>query len=179
VEFLVGFDVNVPDGAARAEVEERLSNEAATAAKLAEEGHLIRIWKPPVAPGEAKALGLYRADSRRQLDGLLGALPLADWMRVTVTALEPHPNDPANGRPDTFELPGPRLTPVYRLQATLGAPLDLGDTAQTDAGDLFNVQSRSVRHGSAEVLARLARGEDVDASEYTFRTSTTMPRSPP
>jgi Protein of unknown function (DUF3237) len=29
-----------------------------------------------------------------------------------------------------------------------------------------------VRHGSAEVLARLGRGEDVDASEYTFRTST-------
>jgi hypothetical protein len=34
------------------------------------------------------------------------------------------------------------------------------------------VQSRGVRHGSAEVLARLASGEDVDASEYTFRTST-------
>jgi hypothetical protein len=29
-----------------------------------------------------------------------------------------------------------------------------------------------VRHGSAEVLARLGRDEDVDASEYTFRTST-------
>jgi hypothetical protein len=29
-----------------------------------------------------------------------------------------------------------------------------------------------VRHGSAEVLARLGRGADVDASEYTFRTST-------
>ncbi len=26
--------------------------------------------------------------------------------------------------------------------------------------------------GSAEVLARLGRGEEVDASEYTFRTST-------
>ncbi|MFZ0042209.1 MAG: DUF3237 family protein, partial [Solirubrobacteraceae bacterium] len=34
------------------------------------------------------------------------------------------------------------------------------------------VQSRSIRHGSTEVLARLARGEDVDPSEYTFRTST-------
>jgi hypothetical protein len=34
VEFLVGFDVNVPDGAARPEVEERLSYEAAAAAKL-------------------------------------------------------------------------------------------------------------------------------------------------
>jgi hypothetical protein len=29
-----------------------------------------------------------------------------------------------------------------------------------------------VRHGTAEVLARLARGEDVDPSEYTFRTAT-------
>ena len=25
----------------------------------------------------------------------LGALPLYDWMRVTITSLEPHPNDPA------------------------------------------------------------------------------------
>jgi hypothetical protein len=33
------------------------------------------------------------------------------------------------------------------------------------------VRSRGVRHGSAEVLGRLARGEDVDASEYVFRTS--------
>lgn len=75
MEFLVEFDVNVPDGAARSEVEERQSSEAAGAAKLVDEGHLIRIWKPPVAPGEAKALGLYHADSQTQLDGLLGALP--------------------------------------------------------------------------------------------------------
>ena len=37
---------------------------------------------------------------------------------------------------------------------------------------LLYVQSRGVRHGSPEVLERLGRGEDVDASEYTFRTST-------
>jgi hypothetical protein len=29
-----------------------------------------------------------------------------------------------------------------------------------------------VRHGRTEVLCRLTRGEEVDASEYTFRTST-------
>jgi hypothetical protein len=34
------------------------------------------------------------------------------------------------------------------------------------------VQSRGARHGSEEVIARLGRGEDVDASEYVFRTST-------
>ena len=120
----------------------------------------------------------------------------------------------------TDQLPDPRLSKVYRLEATLGQPLELGDIAhghrrivplsggkftgpelngkllpgssadwqivlldgttlgdiryalQTDGGDLFYVQSRGVRHGPVEVLARLARGEDVDASEYTFRTST-------
>jgi Protein of unknown function (DUF3237) len=49
---------------------------------------------------------------------------------------------------------------------------DIRSTLQTDGGDLLYVQSRGVRHGSPEVLERLGRGEDVDASEYTFRTST-------
>ena len=49
---------------------------------------------------------------------------------------------------------------------------DIRYTLQTEGGDLLSVQSRGVRHGSPEVLARLGRGEDVDASEYIFRTST-------
>jgi hypothetical protein len=56
---------------------------------------------------------------------------------------------------------------------------DIRYTLQTDAGELLYVQSRGVRHGSAEVLARLARGEDVDASEYTFRTSTQIETAAP
>src|SRR6202162_2805261 len=124
-------------------------------------------------------------------------------------------------------LPEPRLTRVYRLEATLGEPLDLGDVAQghrrivpqtggtftgpelngkllpgvsadwqivlpdgtalgdirytlqTDGGALLYVQSRGVRHGSPEVLERLGRGEDVDPSEYTFRTSTRIETAAP
>ena len=122
-------------------------------------------------------------------------------------------------------LPEPQLTRVYRLDAELGQPLDLGEmsqghrrilpltggsftgpelngkllpgvsadwqivlgdgttlgdiryTLQTDDDALIYVQSRGVRHGSAEVLARLARGDDVDPSEYTFRTSTQIETS--
>src|SRR5260370_19786705 len=48
---------------------------------------------------------------------------------------------------------------------------DIRYTLQTDDGDLLYVQSRGVRHGNADVLERLARGEDADATEYTFRTS--------
>jgi hypothetical protein len=117
-------------------------------------------------------------------------------------------------------LPDPRLSLVYRLEAVLGEPLELGEVSggrrrivpqiggtfegpqmrgkllpgvsadwqvvlpdgtalgdiryalQTDNGALLYVQSRGVRHGSPEVLERLGRGEDVDPSEYTFRTST-------
>jgi len=39
-------------------------------------------------------LGLYRADTEAQLTDLLRALPLYDWMNITVTRLEAHPNDP-------------------------------------------------------------------------------------
>ncbi len=97
MEFMVEFEVNVPDGAAASEVEARNSAEASAAARLVNDGHLLRLWKPPAAPGENRALGLYRADSEAQLAGLLGALPLYDWMRVTVTPLESHPNDPVSG----------------------------------------------------------------------------------
>lgn len=98
MEFLVEFEVNIPDGAPRSEVEDRERSEAEAAAKLAAEGHLARIWRVHVAPGETRALGLYSANSRGELDVLLGALPLYQWMRVSVTALEPHPNDPAAAR---------------------------------------------------------------------------------
>ncbi len=94
MEFLVEFVVNVPDGAPASEVEARNSAEASAAARLVDEGHLLRLWKPPAAPGETKTLGLYRANSKAQLADLLGALPLYDWMKITVTQLEPHPNDP-------------------------------------------------------------------------------------
>ena len=94
MEVLVEFELKVPEGTPETEVEERERAEAAASAELARKGHLGRLWRQPVAPDERKALGLYRADSEAQLDGLLDALPLSGWMRTTVMPLEPHPNDP-------------------------------------------------------------------------------------
>jgi muconolactone delta-isomerase len=220
LEFLVEFDLHVPAGTPQSEVRDREQAESAAAAKLGDEGHLVRLWRRPRVGDGATALGLYRADTEAQLDALLSDLPLADWLRVTVTPLESHPNDPPVSVSTGNRLPDPRLTRVFRLEATLGEPLDLGDTVrgrrrivsltggrfagpelngnllpgasadwqivladgttlgdirytlQTDSGALIYVQSRGVRHGPAEVLARLGRGEDVDAGEYTFRTAT-------
>jgi len=220
VEFLVRFDVTVPEGTPDSQAKTRFEAETVAAAELARKGHLVRLWRLPTPPEEIAVVGIYRADSEATLDALLGELPLADWMRITVTQLGAHPNDPRSPRPDSFGLPEPRLDPVYHLEATLGDPVELGDTGhgrrrivpltggafdgpkisgkllpgasadwqtvlpdgtalgdirytlQTREGDVLYVQSRSVRHGDPEVLARLARGEDVDPSEYTFRTST-------
>jgi len=127
----------------------------------------------------------------------------------------------------SIRLPHPELTLVYRLEATVGSPQDVGDvpaghrrivpltggtfagpgiagrllpgasadwqvvladgtalgdvryTLRTDGGDLLHVRSRGTRHGSAEVLARLGRGEDVDPGEYVFRTSTRIETAAP
>ena len=95
MEFLVEFELEIPPGTPRAEVEQRQRAESAAAAKLAEDGHLVRLWRRPLVGDGTTAIGLYRAFSQAQLEDLLASLPLADWLRVTVTPLEAHPNDPA------------------------------------------------------------------------------------
>ena len=95
MEFLVEFEVEVPADTPVAEVEQHERAESAAAAKLAEEGHLVRLWRRPLVGDGTTAIGLYRAFSQAQLEDVLAGLPLADWLRVTVTPLESHPNDPA------------------------------------------------------------------------------------
>jgi muconolactone D-isomerase len=94
MEFLVDFQVNVPDGTPESEVRDRERAEASAAARLVDDGHLVRVWTRRVAGGESSILGLYGADDETELEALLSALPLYEWMDVTVTPLGPHPNDP-------------------------------------------------------------------------------------
>jgi hypothetical protein len=49
--------------------------------------------------------------------------------------------------------------------------LDVRLTLQTDDGALVYMTYRGVRHGPADVIARLNRGEAVDPSSYYFRTT--------
>ena len=91
MEYLVAFELHIPEGTPDSAVSSRFAAEAAAAAHLAEQGHLVRLWK---SPEESRALGLFRADNRAELDALLADLPIYDWLHLTVTGLEPHPNDP-------------------------------------------------------------------------------------
>ncbi len=56
---------------------------------------------------------------------------------------------------------------------------DIRYALRTDDGYILNVRSRGIRHGSADVLARLNGGEDVDPTEYTFRTTTLIETAAP
>ena len=57
MEFPGAFEVHVPEEAPANEVEVHNSAEAAAAARLVDEGHLVRLWKLPAAPGDTNALG--------------------------------------------------------------------------------------------------------------------------
>ena len=94
MEFLVEFDVHVPPETPASEVERRVTAEALAADALTEHGILIRLWRLAGQPGTNKAIGVYSAPSEALLSDLLERLPLHDWMQITVTGLEPHPNDP-------------------------------------------------------------------------------------
>ena len=96
LEFLVEFEVEVPEGTPESEVEQRTRAESTAAARLVDEGHLLRVWRRNAVADDTTVIGLYAADSEAELDGLLRALPLADWMQLTVIPLAPHPNDPAS-----------------------------------------------------------------------------------
>ena len=95
MEFLVQFELDIPGGVSGIEVEDREKAEAAAAERLADEGHLLRLWHASVGPRRTTVLGLYRAHSRAELGELLGALPLYQWMHTSITPLAQHPNDPA------------------------------------------------------------------------------------
>jgi muconolactone delta-isomerase len=95
MEFLVTMTTRVPDGTPPEAVDEVRAWEAAHSRELAERGHLLRLWRPPLQPGEWRTLGLFAADDERQLAQVLASMPLRVWRTDEVTPLTPHPNDPA------------------------------------------------------------------------------------
>src|SRR5215470_16931821 len=68
MEYLVTMKTHVPAGTPEAAVDDVRAREAAHSRELAAQGHLLRLWRPPLQPGE--------------------------WRTDEVTPLSPHPNDP-------------------------------------------------------------------------------------
>jgi muconolactone D-isomerase len=99
MEYLTDMVTTVPEETSPAKVDELRAAEAVRAAELAKAGHLVRdsgarhsvqangaalgCSAPPTANGD-----------EAELQEVLASLPLHIWMKVTITPLTPHPNDP-------------------------------------------------------------------------------------
>jgi muconolactone delta-isomerase len=95
MEYLVTMTTHVPDGTPDQAVDDVRAREAARSRELAAAGHLLRLWRPPLRPGEWRSLGLFAAADGGQLEEVLVSMPLRVWRTDEVTPLAPHPNDPA------------------------------------------------------------------------------------
>jgi muconolactone delta-isomerase len=94
MEYLVTMTTVVPDGTAEETVQEIRSREAARSRELAAERHLLRLWRPPLQPGEWRTLGLFAAADEVELEDVLASMPLRVWRSDEVVPLSAHPNDP-------------------------------------------------------------------------------------
>ena len=102
-----------------------------------------------------------RADLAEPLD--LGHTPVGHRRVINIVGGE-FTGDRLKGR----VLPGGADWQVIRTDGV--AVLDARYTLRAEDGALVQVTSQGVRRGPPEVIAKLARGEDVDPGEYYFRT---------
>jgi muconolactone delta-isomerase len=123
MEYLVTMTTHVPEGTPDEAVDDVRGREAARSRELAAQGHFLRLWRPPLQPGEWRSLGLFAADDDGQLEEVLASMPLRVWRTDEVTPLSPHPNDPAQAATEgaaefltTFTISIPEGTPGQAVE---------------------------------------------------------------
>jgi muconolactone delta-isomerase len=109
LEYLVTMTSHVPAGTPDAAVDEVRGREAARSSELAADRSLLRLWRPPLQPGEWRTLGLFAAGDADQLESVLASMPLRVWRTDEVTPLSRHANDP----PVTPERDGSEYLTVF------------------------------------------------------------------
>jgi muconolactone delta-isomerase len=124
MEYLVSMTTHVPDGTPADEVDDVRAREAAHSGELIAQGHLLRLFRPPLKPGEWRTLGLFAAADADGLEEVLASMPLRVWRTDEVTPLSPHANDPGLGTGPqgatefltTFTITVPDRTPDWAVR---------------------------------------------------------------
>jgi muconolactone delta-isomerase len=175
MQYFVEMTTHVPHATPQHTVDDIGAREAARSRELAAEGHLLRLWRPPLAPGEWRTFGLFSADGDRQLDTILASLPLHVWRTDEVTPLAPHPNDPAlawisrdDGRGAEFliamTIPVPDGTREQVVDAAMSCEAQRA-TELAGQGHLVRLWALPDRAGSRRTLGlwRAQDTEEIDA----------------
>lgn len=137
MEFLVTMTTHVPDGTPAAAVDEVRSREAANTRELAAQGHVLRLWRPPLAPGEWRTLGLFAAADAAELERILASMPLRIWRTDEVEGLTSHQNDPDPGAWTSPPPPSGEATTEFLVTFTPAVPdgTPAQDVAEATAGE--------------------------------------------
>src|SRR5580704_5307634 len=126
MEYLVTMTTHVPAGTPEEAVQDIRTREAAHSRELAAAGHLLRLWRPPLQPGEWRSLGLFAAADAGQLEQVLASMPLRVWRTDEVTPLAPHPNDPALPPGNT----GTEFLTTFTIAVPAGTPAQVVDDTE-------------------------------------------------
>jgi muconolactone delta-isomerase len=118
MEYLVTMTTHVPEATPGQAVDDVRGREATRSRELAAQRYLLRLWRPPLEPGEWRTLGLFAAADDGQLEQVLASMPLRVWRTDEVTALSPHPNDPGLGA----EAPGSEFLTTFVLAVPAETP---------------------------------------------------------
>ena len=147
MEYLVTMTTRVPDGTSTHAVDDLRAHEAAHTRDLAAQGRVLRLWRPPLGPGEWRTIGLFTADDPDDLERTLASMPLRVWRTDEVTALGAHPNDPGRGRVPLAASGGEYLvTFVLDLPyATSPAVLDEGSPVRRGAPVSWPAEGHLIR----------------------------------
>jgi muconolactone delta-isomerase len=168
MEYLVTMTTHVPDGTPEQAVDDVRAREAAHSRDLATEGHLLRLWRPPLQPGEWRTLGLFAADDADQLEQTLASMPLKIWRTDEVTPLAPHPNDPGpNARPGRA---GAEFLAAFTITIPDGTPRQSVEDAE--AGEVARARELAAQ-GRLERLWALP-GQGRSLGVYRARDSAEM-----
>ena len=97
MEYLVTMTTHVPEGTPESDVDAMRAREAEHTRELAAQGRVLRLWRPPLAPGEWRTLGLFAADDADDLERTLASMPLRVWRTDEPVPLGVHGNDPGRG----------------------------------------------------------------------------------
>ena len=189
MEFLVTMTTNVPEGTSEQAVEEVRTREAARSRELAAQGHLLRLWRHPMRPGEWRTFGLFAAEDPNQLEEVLASMPLRVWRTDEVLPLAPHLNDPGLARGGSAEflvtmtIAVPEGTPRQTVEDTKGREAERAREL-AELGHLLRLWTPPAKVGEWRTLG-LWRAEEAAEMHaileslplYVWMTAETVPLS--
>src|SRR5215469_4455880 len=93
MEHLVTMTTHVPEETPGQTVAGIGARQAAHSSELAGRGHLLRLWWPPLRPGESRSRGCSASRNLAEAQAIRKPMPLDAWMAVQTAARTPYQVD--------------------------------------------------------------------------------------